>query len=190
MVNRARERGRRVAAAAAAAAILAAAPRAAAAATPPPQEYEVKAAFLYHFAHLVEWPADAAGDGFVIGVVGRDPFGATLEAVVAGKSVRSQVVRVQRFPNPAALEGARVHILVVGAGDETLEARVLSAVAGQPILTVGEKEGFAERGGIIGFRLTRDGRVAFDINLRRAERAGLRMSSQLLKLARIVPDAR
>ena len=150
-------------------------PAAVPAATPPapPREHEVKAAFLYHFAQLVDWPEAAGGPGepFVVAVVGRDPFGTALEAL-AGKSVR-----------------ARPHLLFAGGDAEAVD-RALAAVDGQPVLTVGELAGFAERGGMIGFRVTPDGRVGFDINLRRAERAGFRMRSQLLKLARIVGDGR
>ena len=57
------------------------------------------------------------------------------------------------------------------------------------MLTVGESPRFAERGGMIGFWVTGEGRVAFDINLQRAEQSELRMSAQLLKLARIVGSA-
>ena len=170
------------------------APPAPGAATPsPPREHDVKAAFLYHFAQLVEWPVGAAGPGepFVIAVVGPDPFASALDRALEGKSVRSQPIDVRRFASLAQLGRARVHVLFVGGGDAGFRERALDAVSGQPVLTVGESEGFAERGGMIGFRLTREGRVGFDINARRAEQAGLRMSSQLLKLARIVgPGAR
>ena len=178
---------RRLAAAVASAALLAPQARLLAAATPPPEEYEVKSAFLYHFAHLVEWPTPPApGEPFVIAVIGNEAFADTLEDVLAGKSVRGQPVRVQRFTTPAQLDGARVNILFVGRGSDESMRRVLAALAGQPVLTVGESPGFAERGGIIGFRVTDEGRVAFDINRQRADQSGLRMSAQLLKLARIV----
>ena len=167
--------------------LLASAAIGAPATTPPPEEYAVKAAFLYHFAHLVEWPGPPVpGEPFVIAVVGSDPFGDTLDEVLAGKSVRGQPVRVQRFASPAQLDGARVQILFVGTGGDESMQRSFPVLAGQPVLTVGESEDFAERGGIIGFRVTPEGRVAFDINPQRAEQSGLRMSSQLLKLARIV----
>ena len=182
---------RRLAAAIASAVLIAAPPAPVAAATPPTQEYEVKAAFLYHFAQLVDWPAPSPlGDPFVIAVVGYDPFGVVLDEVLAGKSVRGQPVRIQRFAGAEQLDGARVHILFVGRGDDEHARRALSSLAGQPVLTVGESQRFAARAGMIGFRLTAEGRIAFDINLHRAEQAGLRMSSQLLKLARIVGPGR
>lgn len=182
---------RRRLAAAVASSVLIAAPAPVAAATPPPQEYEVKAAFLHHFAHLVDWPAPTSpGEPFVIAVVGDDPFGGRLDEALAGKSVRGQPVRVQRFTGTAPLDGAHVQVLFVGRGEDDHVRRALLAVAGQPVLTAGESERFAERSGMIGFRLTGEGRIAFDINRRRAEQSGLRMSSQLLKLARIVGPAR
>jgi hypothetical protein len=48
---------------------------------------------------------------------------------------------------------------------------------------------FASRGGIVGFRV-QGKTVRFDINIEQAEKAGLKMSSQLLKLARIVRSGR
>jgi hypothetical protein len=155
-------------------------------AAPPPSEYQVKAAFLYHFAQLVEWPAGAPdGRPFEIGLLGDDVFGPHLEAALSGKRVHERPIRVQRYtslPEPSR----RPPLLFIAAADAREAERVLRALGPAPVLTVGEVPGFAARGGMIGFRLTAEGRVAFDINLRQAERSGLRMSSQLLKLANIV----
>ena len=170
--------------------LLAAPPARAAVATPAPDEYAVKAAFLYHFAHLVDWPvALAPGEPFVVAVVGPDPFGRTLDEVLTGKAVRGQPVQVQRVATPAQLERTRAHIVFVG-GSADHARPALAALGTQPVLTVGESPRFAERGGMIGFRVTPEGRIAFDINLQRAEQSGLRMRSQLLKLARIVETPR
>jgi uncharacterized protein DUF4154 len=164
---------------------------AAGAATPPPQAsaHEVEAAFLYHFAHLVDWPeAATTTEPLVVAVVGRDPFGPALDQL-KGKAVRARPIEVRRFATPAELDPRLVHVLFVG-GDADAVERTLAVLGGAPVLTVGEVERFAERGGMIGFRVTPEGRVGFDINLKRAERAGLRLRSQLLKLARIVGDTR
>ena len=156
-------------------------------ATPLPGEYQVKAAFLYHFAQLVEWPALEDGVPFEVGVLGDDVFGPALEQAFQGKRVHERPLRVRRYASLRVLQRPPQVLFV--AGDDTGAAeRVQRALGSAPVLTVGEAEGFAERGGMIGFRLTSDGRVAFDINLRRVDRAGLRMSSQLLKLARIVGE--
>jgi hypothetical protein len=154
-----------------------------------PSESEVKAAFLYHFAQLVTWPEPAVTPHdlppVVIGVVGRDPFGSRLEATIGRETVRGRPLRIVRFsrvPEPPELP----HILFVGGNDLDEAARAVEAVAPAPVLTVSAVKGFAQRGGMVEFRVTADARVAFDINLRAVERAGLKMSSQLLKIARIV----
>jgi hypothetical protein len=176
------------------AALAAAAPPASTQDADSPSENEVKAAFLYHFAQLVTWPEPAGAPGqppgqapspVVIAVLGRDPFGSRLEATIGRETVRGRPLRIVRYPRlppPPELP----HILFVGSEDPDEAARQAAAVAAAPVLTVGAAKGFAERGGMVEFRLTADARVAFDINLRAVERVGLKMSSQLLKIARIV----
>lgn len=157
--------------------------RAAAAA---PTEYEVKAAFLYNFAKFVQWPEGALGgqaEPFVVGVLGEDPFGHILDQTLEGKTVSSHPIALRRF---ASLEDAgRAHVLFLGISREAELVRVLNALRGRPVLSAGETEEFAKRGGIVGFK-TSDKRVRFDINLDRAEESQLKISSQLLKLATIV----
>lgn len=150
-------------------------------------ENEVKAAFLYHFAQLVSWP-DAADDSsrpMLIAVLGPDPFGARLEATIGSETVRGRALKIERVERFADLSGPP-QILFVGTTESPEVERVLAAVGRAPVLTVGVRKGFALQGGMIEFRMTPDARVAFDINLRAAEAAGLKVSSQLLKLAHIV----
>jgi hypothetical protein len=158
-----------------------------------PTEHEVKAAFLYHFAELVSWPSVEHRAGaprpMVIAVVGRDPFGDQLESTIAGQSVRGRPIRILRAASVHAL-GVQPQILFVGARSAAEARTSLDAVRGVPVLTVGACDDFAESGGMIRFRLTPDRRVAFDINLGAVQGAGLKMSSQLLKIARIVEARR
>lgn len=154
-------------------------------------EIEVKAAFLYHFAQLVTWP-EASDDGtkpIVIAIVGPDPFGKRLEATIGSETIRGRALRIERVERFADLSRAP-HILFVGATDPPEVREALAAAGRSPVLTVGIRKGFALEGGMIEFRLTPDARVAFDINARAAEAAGLKLSSQLLKLARIVESRR
>lgn len=155
------------------------------AATRPATEYEIKAAFLHHFTRYVEWPASerpAAGEAFVLTVLGEDPFGDVLEAISREHSADRPwaVRRVARVEDVGHSQ-----ILFISRSEADDLPRILQRLQAAPILTVGESAHFTERGGMIRFR--REGeRIAFDINLASAERAGLRISSQLLKLARIV----
>jgi len=149
-----------------------------------PTEWDVKAAFLFNFAKYVEWPAEALpADGtFTICVLGPDPFGRALEETLEGKSVLGRRIVIRRTTRLEDVE--RAQIVYVGAEQEL--SRVAAALAGTPVLVVADGEGLAERGAIIAFR-TRQRRVRFEINLEKAEASRLKLSSQLLKLARLVP---
>ncbi|MBN1916810.1 MAG: YfiR family protein [Verrucomicrobia bacterium] len=150
------------------------------------REYEVKAAFLYNFATFVDWPEDAvpdAGDTFIIGVLGKDPFGPELDSIAASRTVRGKRIVVRRF---ATLDGyTPCHILFVAASEREHLPVVLKRLAGAAVLIVGDTGGFAEAGGMVNLVLE-ERKVRFEINQAAAERAGLRISSKLLRLARLV----
>ena len=155
-----------------------------------PTEYQVKAAFLYNFAKFVEWPAETfedSEDPIVIGILGEDPFRTTLEETVQDQSVRDRELKILRFASAADLEAC--HILFVASSEKPGLRTLLSRLDGSSVLTVGETSGFCETGGMISFYLERN-RVRFEINPDACERAGLKMSAKLLRLARIVRDRR
>ena len=155
----------------------------------PPTEYEVKAAFLVKFADYVDWPADRAqAEGpMVIAILGTDPFGPVLDDMLAKKEVRGRKVVARRIRSIDAMD--EVSILFISSSENPELPRILRTLDGRPVLTVGDMDRFASRGGIVGFRV-QGNTVRFDINLGEAEKAGLKLSSQLLKLARIVRTGR
>jgi hypothetical protein len=149
-----------------------------------PTEYQVKAAFLYNFAKFVKWPEGAAlGATFVIAVVGDDPFGDVLDRTFAGKTILDRRVEVRRLGSLETPD--RIQILFVSSSERARLPRLLKSLEGASVLTVGEMEGFTEQGGMIALRLGGDV-VRFDVNLDQVERAHLKMSSQLIRLARRV----
>ena len=150
-------------------------------------EYHVKALFLYNFARFVDWPADMQADTICIGVLGEDPFGDELDQAVKGKAVNGRSFVIRRFRRP---EDARTcQIVFVSASEKKRVAAILSGLGRCGVLTVGEMEGFAAKGGIINFEIV-DSKVRFEVNINAAELAGLKLSSKLLSLAKIVPDRR
>jgi hypothetical protein len=151
------------------------------------QEYDVKAAFLYNFTKFVDWPPEAFPDpnSLKICVLGDDPFGGSLQAV-AGEQVanhRLTVVRTDSISKPGGCQ-----ILFISHSERDRLPQILAAVKGSPVLTVGDTKGFVDDGVIINF--TFDGsKVRFEINTESADRAGLRISSKLLQLAKRVVSA-
>jgi YfiR/HmsC-like len=146
-----------------------------------PSEYEVKAAYLYDFGKFVAWPAKAAsGDEFSICVLGEDPFGATFDATIAGEAINGKKVVVNRIAKP--LEAMSCRILFISASQESQLKEILATLDNKSVLTVSDISQFTRRGGMIQFVIDAN-RVRFEVNVTTAERAGLTLSSQLLKVA-------
>lgn len=175
---------RRLAAVLLAAGLAFAAARPAAAETAPSREYQIKAAFLYNFARFVEWPpaAFAGPDApLQLGILGEDPFGPALDDLARSETVQHRRLVVRRSRRAEDLRGCQL----VFVSRSELAADILPGLGGSPILTVGDAEGFARQGGMIDFYLDAN-RVRFEINSEAARRGGLRISSQLLSLGRLV----
>jgi hypothetical protein len=152
-------------------------------------EYLIKAGFTYNFAKLIQWPANAfpqPNSPIVIGILGVDPFGGTLDEVLAGKTVNGRDLVVKHLKWGADLKECR--ILFVSNSEISRMDEILHLVKGLPILTIGETPTFARRGGIINFVLE-DEKVHFEVNVEAAKEADINISSRLLSLARIIPHA-
>lgn len=150
-----------------------------------PTEYEVKAAFVHNIAKFVEWPASAGvKETLRLCILGPGPFGAAAEGL-RGKPVGSKLWEVA--PANARANLKECQVLFVGAAEAANLPRLLEGLKGSPVLTVGDTEGYAERGVMVNLFLEQN-KVRFEINNGAAGRAGLRISSQLLKLARIVAE--
>jgi hypothetical protein len=152
---------------------------------PAATEYEVKAAYLYNFSKFVQWPVTrrrSAGT-FDVCILGADPFGAAIDRVATGAVVGVRVVRVRRLTTLD--EAASCHILFVSQSGERPTPEVLAALGRSDVLTVSDMPQFLNDGGIIQFVL-QGSRVRFEVNLPRAQAAGLTLSSELLRVATVV----
>jgi hypothetical protein len=151
-----------------------------------PSEQDVKAAFLYHFALYVEWPEtafDSSASPFVLGVVGDDGFLPAINSAVADKSVSGHRIVVKALRAPA--ETRDCHMVFVTPSRTSSLPGMLAVLDALPVLIVGDAVGFARAGGMIGL-VIEDGKVGFQVNPGAARRAGLKISSKLLRLAEIV----
>jgi hypothetical protein len=149
-------------------------------------EYQLKAAFLYNFTKFVEWPANsfASNDSPLrLCVLGENPFGSGLSQMAEGKVVGGHPVQV------AVLENGRhapdCQVLFISSSELTPVRAILHELRGRPVLTVADTKSFAEEGGMIGL-LIEGQRMRFEVNLRAATEAHLKISSKLLSLAKAV----
>jgi hypothetical protein len=149
-------------------------------------EYDVKAAFIYNFAALVKWPPSAfpePGGPITLAILGADDFAPHSEEFLADRTVDGRRIEVTRI---STLEEIKTHHMVfVSASEDDRIPQILEAARGRQVLTIGESRVFTRSGGIISFY--REGnKIRFEINRPAAEAAGLKISSRLLRLARLV----
>jgi YfiR/HmsC-like len=144
-------------------------------------ESQVKAAYLYNFGKFVRWQADRVSpQTLTICLLGKDPFGAVLDATVEGESIDGKKITVKRLSSIQDLTSCS--ILFVATSEESRLGPVLSAAQHQGLLTVSDIPHFAEHGGIIGFVMLQD-KIRFEVNRAAAEQSHLTLSSELLKVA-------
>lgn len=158
-------------------------------AEPPYGEYEVKAAFLLNFARLVQWPSTAFRDTdtpLVVGILGNDPFGSVLEEVVAGRNAGPRTIQVKRISALADIPSC--HLVFVSSPEPAPVQQIVAATDEASVLLVGDGPDFARRGGSINFYAD-GGKIRFAINRTAAEAAGLKISSRMLRLAKLVPES-
>jgi hypothetical protein len=148
-----------------------------------PSEYQVKAAYLYNFGKFVDWSATNAtdkDDSFSICVLGQDPFGAALDATLAGQTVGGHKAIAKRISGPDDAVACR--ILFISSSEDNRLKDILPVLNRLGILTVSDIPQFSQRGGMIQF-VTAENRIRFEVNLKAVEDAGLTLSSELLKVA-------
>jgi hypothetical protein len=147
-------------------------------------EYALKAEFIERFTHFVEWPPSAfsgADAPFVICVFGENPFGDYLKKTTAGRTIRDR--KVQLLEPKDLGEVKKCHVLFVARSEKGKLASLLAQTSHQPILTVGDTDGFAQKGVLINFYLDGD-KVRFEVNGDAIKKSGLKVSAQLMNLAR------
>jgi hypothetical protein len=167
------------------------------------REYQIKAAFLYNFVKFTYWPGEQAVDSnepnavdsnepMTIGIIGEDPFGDAFEPI-KDKRIKGRKILLKRFkgleeskPSKEQLEAVRkCHLLFVCLSQKEQLKEIMDSVKSCPVLTVGDMDDFLESGGMINF-IVEENKIRFEINLTAVRRAGLRISSRLLRLAKRV----
>lgn len=144
-------------------------------------EQAVKAGFVYNFIKFTQWSATREGDASVLHIC--TPGALPLEgqfAKLQGRLVGARPIEVHA--NSPSSDWRNCAVLFITETDASRLDAILRSLGNAPVLTVGDLPDFAKAGGMIELRMA-DSRVKFDVNLASAQRAGLQLNSQMLKLA-------
>lgn len=149
------------------------------------REYDLKATFLFHFTHFVEWPAEAfAGPDSPFGlcVLSPNPFGEVLREVTAGERAAGRELEVRTVDKPSGTAGCQ--IVFVPRDRDSAILRELPAKGDGLVLTVGERDDFLDHGGLVRFESSQ-GRLRLLVSRRALGTSRVTLSSKLLALSKL-----
>lgn len=153
------------------------------------REHFLKAKFIYNFTRFIEWPKteflSIKKSGLNLCLIGKDPFGVILEHTAEHLSNMGKQFNIKRSISLA--DTPECSILFISKSEALRLNQIISRVKGKPILLIGDTPGYADGG--VGINFFSDGKqIRFEINKKVIERSGLRISSELLDLAKIIDD--
>ncbi len=147
-----------------------------------PTDYQVKAAFIYNFLKFIKWPADLHDGSLTLCILGNDPFGNNIE-IIKGKLIGDKEILVKYINSIQDVKEG--DILFIASSEKRNIKALIDKINSLCILTIGDTKKYSKKGVIINFYFERK-KVRFEINIDTAKRAGLKISSKLLNLAKIV----
>lgn len=142
------------------------------------------AKFLLNFGRFIDWPASAFAsetESFNVCLLGENHFGNKLESNLNGKKAGSRSFDVKHLGADDTAQAKACQIVYISASEEARIAEITAALAGAPVLTVGETDQFPENGGMIGLSGERGDRIAIRMHRPRIADAGMEVREQLLR---------
>jgi hypothetical protein len=152
-------------------------------------EYVVKSEIIERFTRFIDWPQGAFGGNegrFVVCIAGDTRLSPYLERMSRERRIKERRIELRHLK--PLQDPAGCHLLVIGAGERPHLKQILSRLSGRGVLTIADTEGFAREGVLINLFLDDEGHVGFEISASELKRSGLKVSAQLLGLARMVAE--
>lgn len=144
---------------------------------------DIKSVFIYNFTRFFDWPDKQSDQTFTITIFGKSKISKLLRVIAEKRKVKRKQIIIKNIFSIKELKSC--NILFVSASASKHIKAILKKINEWPVLVIGEKKGLLRMGLGINF-VDMDGRIRFEINKTNINRAGLKVSSQLLKLAVVV----
>lgn len=146
------------------------------------REYDLKAAFVYNFIKYISWGQFTPENEFIIGIIGSSPIYEPLQKIAGTKTFNNKRIVIRHFNKPEDISFCNILYIPKNSG---VNLYLITSRVSPGTLTIGEEEGYAQLGTAFNFVIVND-KLRFESNTRAISSAGLKASSQLLKLAIIV----
>lgn len=143
-------------------------------------QYKLYAGFVYHFAKFTQWPSDKQSGDFVIGVIGSSDMVAATKALASTKQVGNRRIVVKSYSSATEAKGCHILFISKSMNNELVKARAIAK--DNSFLVITESENATAEGSTINF-VSNSGKVQFELSKSAALSQGLKISSELQKLA-------
>ncbi len=155
---------------------------------------EVRAALVFKILRFLTWDKsrfDSDKAPLEIGVVGSGPSVKALRKAMEGKHHGKRPITFRHFAKPSDVRDCHLLYITTEASKSDSLKAILARIPAKGVFVVGENPGLVLVGGVMNFYLEERGgkaNVRFEVNPDEAKRRSIKISSDLLKLARIVRD--
>lgn len=144
------------------------------------QSYQLHSVYIYSFIKYIQWPSENADSDFKIGLLGDSPIEEYLNKMAAVKKINNRSIKILKFDDISQV--SNIEVLFLSKESHLSQQIVLNKVNGKHVLLITEEAGLGARGSNINF-VEKDGRLVFELNRQAMKREGLKVSSELSKLA-------
>jgi hypothetical protein len=145
-------------------------------------ELDMRSAYLYNFAQFADWPAN---DQPTFNICTLDKVAESLSPEVLGnKTVNGKKIKLSRFSESA--DSTECQMVYLNSADAAYVAKIARKLSTEHVLTVGE-DADGNGPGIINLSV-KNNRLVFDLDLAKARKANISLSSKLIPLAQKVHE--
>ena len=147
-------------------------------------EEQAKTSLVYNLTKFVQWPSSPPDKTLNLCVYRDDPIMSPL-STLKDKTSRGLGLRIQKVGT--AEEAKACDLLYIGRGEQANLRQLARGLQDQEILLVSDIPDSATAGAMVEILLD-NRRIAFKINKHAADKANLKLSAQLLNLAKAIHD--
>ncbi len=145
--------------------------------------HEIHAQMMFNFVKYIQWPNEADGGDFVVGVMGDDEIFNTLKGWYDGKAKGAKKYVIKKLAS--ADEAANCSVVYLGKSKNKEFDNIKTASAGKPVLTITDSYNLGQKGSCINFKVV-DGKLKFELNQAAVTSSSLKVSSALSSMAIVI----
>ncbi len=147
------------------------------------QEDKYKALFMYKFIQNFEWPASKNSGEYKVGVLGDNGIIDQINTLTAGRMVNNKAIKAVNYSQQESLDDYAI-VFIAASEKDKLSSLSDQSVSASTVL-ISESPGSGKEGAFVNF-IESGGKLKFEMNLSRFDKAGINVAGSIKSLAVLV----